>query len=339
MDTGKGKIKILVTGGGGFVGLALVRRLVESGYEVASFSRAVYKEHQALGVRSIQGNICNETDIEEACKGMDAVFHVAACVGIWGDYKTFYDINVLGTYKLIEACKKNGVQKLIFTSSASVVFNGSDLINVDETIGYPRKIFSNYASTKARAEQLVLNANSDALKTISLRPHLIWGPGDTQLIPKIIRRAKSGRFRKIGSRDVLIDTVYIDNLIDAQIMALEKIENEEVNGRAFFITNGEPVPTWDFINAILKSVELQAISKKIPKSLAWIIAWILEKMHLLFHIKQAPFITRFMIEEICTSHWFDISGAKRLLDYSPKVDFQEGIRKFRASQSEFNASS
>ena len=258
-------MKVLVTGGGGFIGLALVRRLIETGHTVSSFSRKMYPEHQKSGVRSFQGDLSNLSDIENACKGIEAVFHLAAKVSIWGPYSEFYRTNVTGTKNLILACKKQGVDKLIFTSSATVIYNGSDLQGVNESIDYPVIPVSNYTSTKAEAEQLVLKANSKILKTISLRPHLVWGPGDTQLIPKIIKRAKSGSLHKPGSKDFLIDTTYIDNLIEAQLLALKKLDgNPEVSGKAFFISNGEPVLTWDFLNSIIESAGLSPVRKSLP---------------------------------------------------------------------------
>jgi nucleoside-diphosphate-sugar epimerase len=330
MGSKKDKVKVLVTGGGGFIGMALVRRLVESGYSVSSFSRSIYKEHIKLGVRIIQGDIVNQTEIEKACVGIDTIFHVAAKAKIWGKYKDFYDVNVVGTKNVITACENKGVRKLIFTSSASVIFNGNDLEGVKESIGYPKKSVSNYTSTKAEAEQLVLNANSGSLKTISLRPHLVWGPGDTQLIPKILERAKSGRLKRIGKKNCLIDTTYIDNLINAQLLAVDKMEgNLDVCGRAFYITNGEPIPVWDFLNSIIESAGFPRVNKSVPKIFALTIAWILEKANQIFQSKKEPFITRFVIHELCKNHWFDITNAKRLLGYSPKISFKKGLQNLK----------
>lgn len=332
MGSEKDKIKVLVTGGGGFVGMALIRRLVKLEYSIVSFSRSIYEEHKVLGISIIQGDILNQSEIEKACVGIDVVFHIAAKVGIWGPYNDFYAVNVIGTENVIKACNKNEVKKLIFTSSASVVFDGSSLEGADETIGYSSKPVSNYASTKAKAEQLVLVANSESLKTIALRPHLVWGPGDTQLIPKILRRAKSGRLQKIGKKDFLIDTTYIDNLVDAQLLALNEMdEHSDVNGRAFFITNGEPVPVWTFMNAIIKTFDFPEVNKIVPKNLALIVAWILKKVHLAFRLEKEPFFTRFIILEVCTHHWFDTSKAKELLGYSPRVSFEDGINKLKQS--------
>lgn len=320
-------MKVLVTGGGGFAGLSLVRRLVEDSYEVSTFSRNEYPEHQKLGVKIFRGDICDPGDIENACTGMDAVFHTAAKVGIWGPYSDFYKTNVTGTENVINACIKSGVKYMIYTSSASVVFDGSDLEGVDETRGYPEKHFlNNYTSTKAEAERQVLRANSDKLKTIALRPHLIWGPGDTQLIPKIVQRAKIGKMRRPGGKDVLVDTTFIENYTDAEILSLKKMEKlPEICGKAYFITNGEPVKVWDFLNNIILSAGYRPVEKKVPKMIAYAFASILEQFHLIFNSEEEPFVTRFLIQELSTHHWFDISAARQFLDYNPRIRMKEGM--------------
>lgn len=320
--------KILVTGGGGFAGLAIAKRLIETGFEVASFSRKIYTEHASLGIKSFQGNLLNPAEIEEACKGVDTVFHVAAKVGIWGKYADFYENNVVVTQNVINACRKQGVKKLIYTSSASVVFNGSDMEGVNESVDYPKKPLSAYTATKALAEQLVLKANSAALKTISIRPHLIWGPGDTQLVPGILKRAETGRLRRIGTKNCFVDTTYIDNLVDAQLLAMQALdEKPESRGKTFFITNGDPIKVWNFIDAVVKQAGLPPVQKSVPKNFALLVAGLLEIIHRVFRLKSEPFITRFAIHEICTSHWFDISAAKNMLGFSPKVSFEEGLKR------------
>ncbi|HPF03349.1 MAG TPA: NAD-dependent epimerase/dehydratase family protein [Bacteroidales bacterium] len=326
-------MKVLVTGGGGFVGLSLVRRLVENAYEVSTFSRNEYPEHQKLGVKIFRGDLCNSGDIENACKGIEAVFHTAAKVGIWGRYSDFYRTNVTGTENVINACMKQGVKYLIYTSSASVVFNGSDLEGVEESREYPEKhSLNNYTSTKAEAERQVLRANSEKLKTIALRPHLIWGPGDTQLIPKIIHRAKIGKMKKPGRKDFLVDTTFIENYTDAEILSLEKMEKlPEVCGKAYFITNGEPVKAWDFLNSIIRSAGYKPVEETVPKMIALAFAWVLEQIHMIFHLEKEPFITRFLIKELTAHHWFDISAARNLLDYSPRISMKQGMDIFKKS--------
>ncbi len=310
--------------------MALVRRLVKEGHDVASFSRNSYSQHIELGVKSFTGDISNPAHIFTACKDIEAVFHTAAKVGFWGTYADFYKTNVSGTENLINSCISNGVGRLIFTSSASVVFDGTHLEGINESVNYPLVAASNYTATKAIAEQMVLQANSGFLRTISLRPHLVWGPGDTQLIPKMIQRAESGKLRRPGKRDYFIDTTYIDNLIDAQLLALDKMElDKAICGKPFFITDGKPVKSWDFINSILMTAGVDPIKKTFPKAFALAVAWIIEKTNQLLKSNKDPFISRFLIHELCTHHWFDISAARSLLGYQPAIGFNEGIRRLK----------
>ena len=187
---------ILVTGGGGFLGGAIVRRLLDKGCSVRSYSRKLYPKLTELGVQQIQGDISHRISVEDACEGIDLVFHVAAQTGIWGPYETYYQTNVVGTENVIYACRKNGIRGLIYTSSPSVVFNGTDMEGVDESVPYPEHHLAHYPATKAMAEKKVLAAADEGIPAIVLRPHLIWGPEDTALVPRIIARAK--HLKKIG---------------------------------------------------------------------------------------------------------------------------------------------
>ena len=324
-------MKILVTGGGGFIGMALIKRLIAEGHKVTSYSRREYPLHWALGISSIQADICDLDALKKACKGKDLVFHLAAKVGIWGDYKEYHSINVTGTSNLIEACRKQGVGRLVFASSASVVFDGADLEGIDESFPYPEDHGSHYASTKAKAEQLILEANSEELKTISLRPHLVWGPYDAHLIPGILRRVGSGKMRRIGDQEHFIDTTYIDNMIDALILAAEALKsNPEASGKALFITNGEPARVWDFINSIIQIAGHPPVQRKVPEKLALFGAGVSEWFHKVFKIKSEPFMTRYAIREMITNHWFDISSAREILGYEPGVSYAEGFKRLKS---------
>jgi len=325
-------MKILVTGGGGFIGSALVRELARNGFEVSTFSRNLYPEHLKLGIKIFQGDLANSRDVELACRDIDVVFHVAAKAELWGSYCDFVNVNVCGTRNVINSCKKLKIKKLIFTSSASVIFNGHDLENADETVAYPKKPVSIYTGTKALAEQLVLEANSEDLKTIALRPHLVWGPGDTQLINGILNRAKSGKLWKIGKNDFLIDTTYIGNFIDAMLLAMRIMDkNPDVCGKAYFITNGEPIKTWEFVNSILLSAGLYPVKRVIPKSLAIILAKLIEKIFFFLNLKSEPPVTSLIVSELCSHHWFNITEAKEKLGYSPRVSNERGFELLRTS--------
>ncbi len=323
-------MKILVTGGGGFLGGAVVEKLLEAGHEVTNFSRKEHDNLEEMEVRSIRGDLTIRDDVINAGKGMDAVIHTAAKVGFWGDYNVFHMINVEGTENVVEACRKNGIKNLVFTSSPSVIFNGKDMRGVDESVPYPVEYDSFYSETKAIAERHVLDANSSDLRTISLRPHLIWGPGDTHLIPGIIERAGSGKMVKVGNCKNIADMVYIDNAAAAHVLALVALENNpDCRGRSFFITNDEPRNMWDFIDQIVSAAGLEPAVRRYPAGLAVVAAAVIELFYRAFKKGQEPPLSVFLVKELTTSHWYNISAAKKELGYKPKISMDEGLKKLK----------
>jgi nucleoside-diphosphate-sugar epimerase len=324
----------LVTGGGGFLGRAIVHRLRERGDTVHSFSRGRYPELTDLGVTQHQGDIADPIAISRAAAGCDIVFHVAAKAGVGGRYRDYHRINVLGTENVLTACRHHGIPRLIYTSSPSVVFAGRDLAGVDESVPYPAHHEAAYPQTKAVAERLVLKANGPTLATVSLRPHLIWGPGDNHLIPRLLARARAGRLRRIGRESKLIDSVYIDNAADAHLLAADRLATGSgVAGKAYFITQGEPVPLWDLVNRILEAAGIPPVTRSIPTSVAVAAGWFLERAYALFGGESEPPLTRFVVHELTTAHWFDIGAARRDLGYEPKVCLDEGLRRLRQALS------
>ena len=320
---------MLVTGGGGFLGSAIVRRLVERGDIVSSFSRGVYPELKSMGVALIQGDIRDKVSVGNAVDGMDVIFHVAAKPGVWGNYTDYFQTNVSGTQNVIDACRKYGVPILVYTSSPSVIFNGTHMEGVNESVPYPDKYHAHYPKTKALAEQAILEATNSSLRTMILRPHLIWGPRDNHLIPRIIARAKS--LVRVGTGKNLVDTIYIDNAADAHILAADKLEkNPDLSRRIYFISQDEPVYLWDMVDDILKAGGLDPVKRSIPRWTAWLIGAIVEFLYKTFSIKGEPKMTRFLAEELATAHWFDISAAKKDLGYTPKVSTEEGLRRLEA---------
>ena len=316
--------KILVTGGGGFLGGAIVRRLVERGDHVISFSRSFYDDLDMLGIEQLQGDIGDKTAAENACRGIDLVFHVAAKPGVWGPYSDYFNTNVTGTRNIISGCIKHSVSRLVYTSSPSVIFDGTDMEGVDESVPYPDKFYAHYPATKAIAETCVLKATGDNLKSVILRPHLIWGPGDTHFVPRIIKRAK--RLVRVGNGRNLVDTIFIDNAAEAHILAADMLEkNPTLSGKIYFISQDEPIPAWDMINAILKAAGLNPVRRSIPRQAAWLIGALYEFIYKTLDIDGEPKMTRFLAEELATSHWFDISAAKNDLGYVPRISIQEGL--------------
>lgn len=328
---GRRSIKALVTGGGGFLGRAIVEQLRARGDQVRSFSRGRYPELEAMGVDTVQGDLGNLPTVRAACADCDVVFHVAAKAGIWGSYKKYYQANVRGTENVIAACRDRGVGRLVYTSSPSVVFDGSDMEGVDESVPYPARHPTPYTSTKAAAEKLVLAANGARLGTIALRPHLIWGPRDSHIVPRIIAQGRAGKLRLIGRGDNKVDTTYIDNAAQAHLLAADALEtNPHAAGRAFFISQGEPVAIRDIINGILSAGGLPPVTRRVPRLIARTAGGLFELVYILLGIRSEPRMTRFLTDELSSSHWFDISAARRELGYEPRVSIEEGLRRLEA---------
>jgi len=325
-------MKVLVTGGGGFLGGAIVRMLRERGDEVRSFSRGVYPALTALGVEQVSGMLEDADAVDAAARGCDLVFHVAAKAGIWGSYQDFYQANVVGTGHVIASCLKNRAGKLVYTSSPSVVFDGSDVEGGNESLPYPDFYEAYYPATKALAEQMVLAANSPELAVTALRPHLIWGPGDNHLVPRIITRGRAGKLRRIGSRPNMVDTVYVDNAARAHLQAADALQpGSNVAGNCYFISNNEPLPLWDMVNRILDAASVPPVTRSISPKLAFAIGCICEGLWSLLRLSGDPPMTRFVAHELASAHWFDTSAACRDFGYTPEISIAEGLRRLRQS--------
>jgi len=328
MGAGETQMKILITGAGGFLGGALARKLVKTGRKVRSFSRKQYPHLEKLGIEHIRGDLADPEAVSAAVKSCQAVFHVAAKAGIWGSYDEYYRTNVLGTKNVIEACRQHNVKKLVYTSSPSVIFKSYDQEGVDESESYPKNFLSPYPRTKAEAEKMVLEACDDNLLTVSLRPHLIWGPGDNHIVPRIIDRAKKNKLQLVGDGTNLVDTVYIDNAVQAHLLALEKLTpNSPICGKAYFITDHQPMSVSEIMNRILKAAGLPPVRKKIPFPAAYAAGAFTELIYRLLGKKEEPLMTRFLAKELSRAHWFDNTAARRDLGYEPKVSIDEGMKK------------
>ena len=324
-------VTTLVTGGGGFVGRAVVGQLLARGDHVRSLARGVYPELSESGVEVLRGDLTDSDAVDQACTGCDVVFHVAAKAGIWGDYTGYYDANVRGTGHILAACAAQGVGRLVYTSSPSVVFDGRSMAGVDESVPYPRRHHSHYAATKALAEQAVLAANSATLRTVALRPHLIWGPRDNHIVPRLLDQARAGTLRRVGDGSNRVDTTYIDDAARAHLLAADALEsNPGAAGRPFFISQGEPTPLWELIDRILAAAGCEPVTRAVPRPVAWTAGAMLEAAHTLFRLESEPRMTRFVANELATTHWFDITAARRELGYEPAISIAEGLRRLEA---------
>ena len=324
-------LKALVTGGGGFLGLAVVEQLLARGDQVRSFARGPYPGLADLGVEVRRGDLRDAQAVEQACAGCDVVFHVAAKAGIWGRYAAYYEPNVRGTQNVLAACREHGVRRLVYTSSPSVVFDGRSMEGVDESVPYPQRQHSHYAATKALGEQAVLAANGTTLRTLALRPHLIWGPRDNHLVPRIVSRGRAGTLRRVGDGTNKVDTTYIENAARAHLLAADALAtNPRAAGRPFFISQGEPMALWEIINRILAAAGLPPLTRSVPQPVAWSVGAILEAAHAVFRLTGEPRMTRFVARELATAHWFDITAARTELGYEPVISITEGLHRLEA---------
>lgn len=315
-----------MTGGGGFLGGALARKLRERGDDVSVFGRGSYPDLEAIGIDTLRGDVVDADAVKEAVEGVDVVFHVAAKVGLWGDPREFELVNIEGTKNVIAACLAHGVSKLVFTSSPSVVFHGGDVEGVDERAPYPASFDSDYSRTKAAAENIVLAANHDRLSTVALRPHLVWGPGDRHLLPRIVGRAKSGRLFKIGDDDKKIDTIFIDDAVEAHVLAAVQLSPlADIAGKAYFLSAGDPRRVWEVVDRLLAAAGMGPVRRSVPKGAALVAAGACEKLWRALGKRSEPPLTRFLVSQLTTAHWFDISAAKRDLGWKPRVSIEDGM--------------
>jgi 2-alkyl-3-oxoalkanoate reductase len=329
----------LVTGGSGFLGGAIVRLLRGRGETIRSFARGDYPALRALGVEQVRGDLTDSEAVSRAVAGCDLVFHVAAKAGIWGPFEEYRRINIEGTRNVLAACRAQGVHRLVYTSSPSVVFDGRDMEGVDESVPYPRYHEAPYPATKAEAERLVLAANGPVLATVALRPHLIWGPGDNHLVPQIITRARSGRLRRIGCRTNLVDSTYIDNAAEAHLLAADRLKpSGPIAGRVYFLSQGEPRPLWDLVNGILRAAHLPPVTRTVPPWAAALAGAALEGLYRTIHIPSEPPMTRFLAHELSTAHWFNIEAARRDLGYQPRISIDEGLQRLERALNETGGS-
>ena len=323
-------MRILVTGGGGFLGRAIVDRLLESGHEIAILGRSPHADLEARGITPFYGDLADADFVARAveCSRCEAVFHVAAKAGVWGSWDAFYQPNVIGTRNVIGACRDHRIRYLVYTSTPSVVFNRTPFRDADESQPYGRDWLCHYAHTKAIAEREILAAHhADHLRSVALRPHLIWGIGDPHLIPRVIDRARQGRLRIVGDGCNRVDITHVKNAAAAHLDALDALCAGRAGGRAYFISQGEPVVLWDWLNGLLERIDVPPITRKISLRKAYLMGAILEAIYRLLPLSGEPPMTRFVALELGKDHFFSLRAARRDLHYEPVVDTENGLRE------------
>ncbi|MDN2662112.1 NAD-dependent epimerase/dehydratase family protein [Psychromonas sp. 14N.309.X.WAT.B.A12] len=322
---------VFVTGAGGFLGTALCRFLRAADIKVVGFARSDYPHLKELGVTVIKGDLQDKQAVINAMQGCDMVFHVASKAGVWGDKASYFKPNVVGTENAIAACHHHNIDKFIYTSTPSVTFAGEDEDYIDESQPYAKQFLNFYGLSKAVAEQKVLEANSGKLKTVALRPHLIWGPGDPHLVPRVIERAKAGKLKLVGKKDKLVDTTYIDNAVYAHLMAAVTLseDNAACAGKAYFISNDQPILMAEMLNNILAVADLNKVTARVPSGLAYFVGTILEWWYLKTGKQDEPIMTRFVAKQLSTSHYFNLDAAKQDFNYQVLVSMDQGMKHLK----------
>jgi len=320
--------RALITGGGGFVGKVIVKMLTESGVTCRVIGRNHYPDIEALGGECLIGDIADPAIMMTATHNVDTVFHVAALAGIWGNWESYYRTNVLGTENVINGCRNNLVSRLIYTSTPSVIFDKENIINGDESLPYATDFLCNYAKSKVLAEKLVLEANCPNLLTCAIRPHLIWGPGDPHLIPRLIDSGRKKRLKIVGHGDNLVDITYVDNVAYAHILAANNLSTRKTAaGKPYFIGQEEPVVLWNWINNLFSRLEIPEVHSSISFSYAYGIGALLELIYRSCRIQKEPRMTRFVAQQLAKSHYFSHLNAQKDLGYFPLVSTEEGLNR------------
>lgn len=321
--------RVLVTGAGGFLGKALCEWLRSENIDVVGYARGHYPELDALGVHMVQGDLSDKQCLFAALEGCDMVFHVASKAGVWGSKESYFAPNVAGTENVIAACQAHNINHLVYTSTPSVTFSGKDENGIDEQSPYAAKFLNFYGLSKALAEQHVLHSNNERLKTVALRPHLIWGPGDRHLVPRVLARAKAGKLKLVGKQDKLVDTIYIDNAVYAHLLAAVELSKADPRcaGKAYFLSNDEPILMGDMLNKILACQDLAPVNKRVPAGVAYAVGTLLEWAYLALRKEQEPIMTRFVARQLSTAHYFDISAAKSDFDYRILINIDDGMTR------------
>jgi nucleoside-diphosphate-sugar epimerase len=323
-------VRVLVTGTSGLLGAGVADALIERGHDVRTFQRGPSASRTAQGAgEDVRGSVTDPEAVVAAVDGVDAVVHLAAKVSLAGDERDFETVNVGGTRLLLAAARGAGVSRFVFVSSPSVAHTGVSIVGDDALPADPVHARGPYARTKARAELDAIAADGPGFATVAVRPHLVWGPNDSQLIARIVERARAGRLPLLGAGAALIDTVYRDNAVDAIVAALDRAEI--VHGQSFVVTNGEPRTVAELMSSICRAAGVEPPRLRVPAGLARLAGGAIEAVWRVAPGEDEPPMTRFLAEQLSTSHWYDQRRTRALLDWTPAVSLDEGFARLAAS--------
>jgi nucleoside-diphosphate-sugar epimerase len=321
-------MRVLVTGAGGFVGSHAARQLMERGHEVRLLLRKPLAREWMSDAEVVLGDLGDLPSLRKAVSGVEGVVHCAAKSGIWGPLAEYLENNTMGTNRLLEAARQGGVGRFVYTSSYSVIHSSESLAGIDETRPYTLDPSAPYPYSKMLAERLVLLANNPSFKTVALRPHLVWGPWDPHILPRLVERSRKGRLILFSGGPYMIDATYIDNVALAHRLALEKLdEGAPVDGEVFFIGQDQPQDLNEFINLLLASVNAPLARRTVPPGLGRAAARVLERVCQALGVRREPPSTIFAASQMSASHWSNLDKAKKLLGYEPVVSVAEGLRR------------
>ncbi|MCZ3389243.1 MAG: NAD-dependent epimerase/dehydratase family protein [Actinomycetia bacterium] len=318
-------MRVLVTGGTSLLGAAVAQRLSDRGDDVVTMQRG----EAAAPWMQLRGDIRDAAAVSSATEGVDAVVHLAARVSVVGEWDEFESVNVGGTQNVLDAVRAHGISRLVHVSSPSVAHFGEPLVAADADPADAERAHGHYARTKAMAEKLVLDAVDDSLSAVAVRPHLVWGPGDTQLLGRIVERATSGRLVLINGGSALIDTTYLDNAADALVAALDRVD--DISGEAFVVTNGEPRTVAELLTRICRAAGVPEPTRSVPRSVASGVGAVVERAWSATGREGEPPMTRFLAEQLSTAHWFDQRRTQECLQWTPAVSLAQGFERLAAA--------
>jgi len=321
-------VRVLVTGASGFLGRATAAAVRDAGHEVRTFQR---RPSGVSGVSDVLGTMTDGAAVARAVADTDAVVHLAAKVSLAGDPADFARVNVDGTRTLVDAARAAGVARFVFVSSPSVAHTGSSLVGAGAGPAEPDRARGDYARTKAAAELVALGADAPGFAVVAVRPHLVWGPGDTQLVGRIVDRARKGRLPLLDSGAALIDTLYVDNAASAMVAALVHAADDGVHGNAYVVTNGEPRPVGDLLAGICTASGVPAPRVHVPAGVARVAGSVVEAVWRVRPGEDEPPMTRFLAEQLSTAHWFDQRRTRQDLQWAPAMSIDEGLARLAAA--------